>query len=332
MFWSGTSPLAVVRRGMWAFLVFAGVAWLALGWSVLRLEPPGIAAVTGSLIMFGALVEAVRACAAGRTWWLNAGMAVLFAATGAVLWAAGGSSPTTPVALAGWYLLVRGAADVAVPLMSRETERGWALVLVVGVLEVGLGFFAAGPYARTAEVVFVVVGALGVLRGVADLVGALEAREAPPADLLAMPPERAAGVAGYSAGRTDFAAGGQRGTRPRHRAQPRSSAASAAAAMSVAAVPAAPPAGAPESFHEEVLRTTADLDAVLALAGVTGAAVGATPPEPVEAEVPENAAALDQAAAPPEPPRDDAPPPIADETRAAAEAAGPDSAYTGRRD
>jgi hypothetical protein len=29
------------------------------------------------------------------------------------------------------------------------------------------------------------------------------------------------------------------------------------------------------SFHDEVLRTTADLDAMLALAGVTGAAVGA---------------------------------------------------------
>ena len=35
-----------------------------------------------------------------------------------------------------------------------------------------------------------------------------------------------------------------------------------------------PVAGA-DSFHDEVLRTTADLDAMLALAGVTGAAVGA---------------------------------------------------------
>jgi hypothetical protein len=37
--------------------------------------------------------------------------------------------------------------------------------------------------------------------------------------------------------------------------------------------PAAAASG--DSFHDEVLRTTADLDAMLALAGVTGAAMGA---------------------------------------------------------
>jgi hypothetical protein len=38
-------------------------------------------------------------------------------------------------------------------------------------------------------------------------------------------------------------------------------------------------AGQPGTFHDEVLRTTADLDVMLALAGVTGAAVGAHLPE-----------------------------------------------------
>lgn len=285
MLWSGSSPGSVVRDGMWGFLLFAGVAWLAIAWSVLRLEPSDIVRVAGPVILFAAVTEAVRALAGTRTWWLNAGMTVLFAATGVLLLADDDTSWTTPAALIGWYLLVRGAADIAISMMSRESDRIWGLLMVVGVAEVGLGFFAASVYARTAELVIMVLGGAALVRAVADLVAALRLREATAASrgerLLELPPERAIGVAGYAAGLTDFEEGAPaQGARPRHRAAPRGS---AAAMSELSASPDRPatsegqPAheqGGPSgSFHDEVLRTTADLDAMLALAGVTGAAV-----------------------------------------------------------
>ena len=368
MLWSGSSPLSVVRDGMWGFLLFAGVAWLAIAWSVLRLEPTDIVNVAGPVILFGALTEAVRALAGTRTWWLNAGMAALFAASGVIMLAQGGSSWTTPAALIGWFLMVRGAADVAISMVTRESDRIWGLLMVVGVAELGLGFFAASSFARTAELVIVVLGGAALARAVADLVASLRLREASVVAraerLLELPAERAIGVAGYAAGMTDFEAGTPgRAARPRHRAMVRGSAAGMAdlsapgqSAMSSqgsqasssaggshswgepigsgassgsaslgagssgesspaswdAASPAAgssaswdaasPAAGGSASwgsgtsgpassgnsswgnatssggsgcgsFHDEVLRTTADLDAMLALAGVTGAAV-----------------------------------------------------------
>ena len=265
MWWSGSSLMSAVRAGIWGFLLFAGTAWLALGWSVLRLEPADIAGPAGAVILFGALTEAVRALAGSRTWWLNAGMAALFAITGVLLLADRDSTVTTPAALIGWYLMVRGAADVAVSMMTRETDRIWGLLTVLGVVQTGLGLFAASPWSRTGELVTTVLGALGVLRGIADLVAALRLREAAPVTL-ELPPERAAGVSGYTAGVTDYDAAPRR-TGPRHRAPSRT--------------PGIRRAGV-ESFHDEVLRTTADLDAMLALAGVTGAAVGASRPEPDE--------------------------------------------------
>src|SRR5919112_5564645 len=66
MSWSGSSTLAVVRDGMWGLLMFAGVAWLAVALSVLRLEPADVGHVAGPVILFGALAEAVRAGAGGR--------------------------------------------------------------------------------------------------------------------------------------------------------------------------------------------------------------------------------------------------------------------------
>jgi uncharacterized membrane protein HdeD (DUF308 family) len=276
---SGSSPLTVMRDSMWGFLLFAGGAWLAIAWSVLRLEPSDVVGVAAPVLLFGALCEAVRALVGTRTWWLNAGMGVLFAATAGVLVLSRDSSFTTPASLIGWFLLVRGAVDVAVSMMNRGTDRTWGLVMVVGVLQVGLGFFSASPFARSADLVVVTLGALGLLRAVADLVTALRLREIHGVrhEVLHLPPERAAGVAGYSAGLTDFEALPQAAAR--HRAQ---SVAKAAhdhherydhpheQPGSGPGTSTPGPDGPVPSFHDEVVRTTADLDAMIAHAGVTG--------------------------------------------------------------
>jgi hypothetical protein len=304
MLWSGSKPLTVVRENMWGCLMFAGVAWLVISWCVLRLEPTDVADVAGPVVLFGALTEAVRALAGTRTWWLNAGLAVLFAATGIVLMAAADqSSYTTPAALLGWFLMVRGAADVAASMMTRETDRIWGLLMVIGVLETGLGFFAASPLARTADLVVTVLAGLALARGLADLVASLRLREVSPVrpEVLELPPERAAGVSGYSAGLSDYEsapAAARVRTGPRHRAAPRSTggwsrgSGVTAAGMSDLSTPVgrsdrseagsrhdatsgSDTGSGGSSFHDEVLRTTADLDAMLALAGVTGAGVAA---------------------------------------------------------
>jgi uncharacterized membrane protein HdeD (DUF308 family) len=275
MLWSGSKPLTVVRENMWGFLMFAGVAWLAISWCVMRLEPPDITAVAGPVVLFGALTEAVRALSQTRTWWLNAGMAVLFTVTGVVLWAAADSSSyTTPAALLGWYLMVRGAADVAVAMMTRATDRIWGLLMVVGVLETALGFFAASPLSRSADLVVTVLGGLALARGVSDLVAALRLREAagPRMDILELSPERAAGVAGYSAGLSDYETAPVR-TGPRHRASSnRTPRASSASGMSDLSTPMGAGAGsAGTSGAGAVGEPGADAAGTGAGAGVSGA-------------------------------------------------------------
>ncbi|MET0424133.1 MAG: DUF308 domain-containing protein [Actinoplanes sp.] len=195
-----------MRDSMWGFLLFAGAAWLAIGWSVLRLEPPDVVAVAGPVIFFGALCEAVRALAGTKTWWLNAGLAVLFAATGAIVLIDRDATYTTTASLIGWFLLVRGALDVAVSTMNRGVDRTWVLMLALGIAQAALGFYASSPLSRTWDPVIVTLGALGILRAIADLVTALRLREVAAArhDVLHLTPERAAAVAGYGAGMMDF--------------------------------------------------------------------------------------------------------------------------------
>ena len=173
--------------------------------------------------------------------------------------------------------------------------------MVVGVLEAGLGFFAASPLSRTADLVVVIARRSGAVAGggrSGDRRCGCGRCGAARADVLELPPERAAGLAGYTAGMSDYEAAPAR-SKARHRATaavvgelvgerrrvrrragrtvplPTEAAAAGGAAggMSAAGYTAADSSG--DSFHDEVLRTTADLDAMLALAGVTGAGVGA---------------------------------------------------------
>ena len=251
MLWSGSSPLTVMRRSMWGFLMFAGVAWLAIGWSVLRLEPADVVGVAGPILFFGALCEVVRALAGTRTWWLNAAMAALFTATGVIVLLDRDATYTTPASLIGWFLLVRGAVDVAVATLNRGTDRTWGVMVTLGVVQTGLGFYVSSPLSRAADPVIVTLGALAVLRAVADLVTALRLREVAGVrhDVLALPPEREEGLAGYTAGREDGEAGA---SRARHRADADG-----------------------RAFHDEVVRTTRDLDSMIARAGVTGTGAAA---------------------------------------------------------
>lgn len=272
MLWSGSS-VTVMRDRMWGYLLFAGVAWLAVGWSVLRLEAPGVAEVAGPVVLFGAVSEALRALAGTRTWWLNAGMAVLFGATGVVLLTATDATFATPASLVGWYLMVRGAMDVAVSTMNRVTDRTWGLLMALGAAQAALGFYAAGPFARSADPMVLLLGGTALLRGVADLVTALRLREVSGVrdEVLRLPPEREAGVAGYSAALSDFAAQEPQG-RAKHRA------------------------AGPKTFHDEVLRTTKDLDSMIAQAGVTGTAAPHRLPEDLPPVPDTPAGAADEAA------------------------------------
>ena len=130
----------------------------------------------------------------------------------------------------------------------------------------------------------VTLGALGTLRAIADLTTSLRLREVAHAhDVLRLSPEREAGVAGYSAGMSDYPATQSQSRGARHRADEAASttsttAGSARAAQADGATPGGAhadadgthAAGQSPSFHDEVLRTTADLDTRIAEAGVTG--------------------------------------------------------------
>ncbi|HEX5588653.1 MAG TPA: DUF308 domain-containing protein, partial [Acidimicrobiia bacterium] len=139
-----------VRRAYadhWWFFLVAGLLWLIFGFMVLSLRPASIAALVILIsigFFLGALTQFVLAAVSSGGWRVLAiigGVLAIAAGIAALVW----PGPTLVVVsiFVAWYLLVRGAFDVAISL-SHTHVRGWWMGLVAGIIAIGLGAWAIG--------------------------------------------------------------------------------------------------------------------------------------------------------------------------------------------
>jgi uncharacterized membrane protein HdeD (DUF308 family) len=80
-------------------------------------------------------------------------------------------------AFIGWYLLFKGMLDIVLAFATKDANDAWWLGLVIGIVEVGLGFWAAGSFGRSAALLIVFVAAIALTRGITDIVLAFELRK-----------------------------------------------------------------------------------------------------------------------------------------------------------
>ena len=70
-----------------------------------------------------------------------------------------------------------GAFDIIMSIAYRKETEIWWLQLIGGIIELALGFWAAGYYGRSAILLVAWVAAFAIIRGVRDLVAAFRVRE-----------------------------------------------------------------------------------------------------------------------------------------------------------
>ena len=77
-------------------------------------------------------------------------------------------------------LILNGASDIAYAATAQPINPLWWLSLVVGILEIGLGFWASQQYvAVRANLLILWVGFYAIFRGIGNLVLAFEVHAAP---------------------------------------------------------------------------------------------------------------------------------------------------------
>ena len=112
-------------------------------------------------------------------WWklLNAVLALAFFAAGVVAFVHPGNTFAALAAIFSFFLIFAGTFDIIMSIAARHEIEVWWLQLVGGIIEVFLGFWAAGYYGRSAVLLIAWVAAFAIIRGVRDFVLAFRVRD-----------------------------------------------------------------------------------------------------------------------------------------------------------
>jgi uncharacterized membrane protein HdeD (DUF308 family) len=164
----------------WLFLI-TGVGWTVVGLIVLRFDYTSVSAIAilfGIVAIAAGILEiAVTMLASG--WWklLYGALAAIFIVSGIVAFIHPGDTFVALAAVISFFLVFAGTFDIIMAISARREIEVWWLQLVGGIIELALGFWAAGYYGRSAVLLVAWVAAFAVIRGVRDIVLAFRIRE-----------------------------------------------------------------------------------------------------------------------------------------------------------
>jgi uncharacterized membrane protein HdeD (DUF308 family) len=181
------SSLAVAQRSLgrtlppwWVFLI-TSIGWMLVALIVLRFDYTSVSAIA---ILFGIVAIAAGVLEIGVTilangWWklLHGLMALVFIVVGIVAFIHPGNTFLALAAVFSFFLIFAGTFDIIISISIRREIEVWWLQLIGGIVELLLGFWAAGYYGRSAVLLVAWVAAIAIIRGVRDIVLAFRVRE-----------------------------------------------------------------------------------------------------------------------------------------------------------
>ena len=165
----------------WWLLLITGIGWTLVALIVLRFDYTSVSAIS---ILFGIVAIAAGVIEIGVLmladgWWklLHAVLVVVFIGAGVVAFIHPGNTFVALSAIFSFFLVLAGTMDIIISISTRHEIEVWWLQLIGGIIELALGFWAAGYYGRSAVLLVAWVAAFAIIRGVRDIVLAFRVRE-----------------------------------------------------------------------------------------------------------------------------------------------------------
>ena len=164
---------AVSTTRFWWVLLITGAAWIVLSILILRFDYTTVAAVA---VLFGiyCLVAAVNEITIGAVssstgWRIAHGLlAALLVVVGVVSFMNLGATFVTLAAIISFYFIFRGCFDIVMAFAGSAVP-GWWVLLISGLIELGLGFWAAGSWNISVVVLVAWVAAGALVHGIGEI-------------------------------------------------------------------------------------------------------------------------------------------------------------------
>jgi uncharacterized membrane protein HdeD (DUF308 family) len=153
--------------------------WLLVAIIVLRFNETSLNAIgfiVGAFVLLAGINEFVAMAFVERWRWVHAVLGVLFIVIGILALFHPAHTFWVVAWLFAFYLLFKGIFDITISIFERDVVSVWWLRLVVGILEVGLAFWASGDYyvtgnfTRRAVLLVLWVGFGALFRGINEIV------------------------------------------------------------------------------------------------------------------------------------------------------------------
>jgi uncharacterized membrane protein HdeD (DUF308 family) len=81
-------------------------------------------------------------------------------------------------AVMAFFLIFKGFFDIIVAIATRDEISIWWVQLIAGIVEVLIGFWAAGYWGRSALLLVIWVGVIALMRGITEIIFAFKLRSA----------------------------------------------------------------------------------------------------------------------------------------------------------
>jgi uncharacterized membrane protein HdeD (DUF308 family) len=160
-------------RYWWLFLL-TGILWLVVSLIVFRFSYTSVSSIAYLFgvvaIVFG--VNEFFAIGASSTGWkfVHALIGILFVVAGVIALINPFETFAALAGLMSFFLVLKGAFDIVVSFATKGDIPVWWLQLIVGIVEILLGFWAAGYWGREAILLVIWVGAVCMARGITEII------------------------------------------------------------------------------------------------------------------------------------------------------------------
>jgi uncharacterized membrane protein HdeD (DUF308 family) len=173
--------LADAARSWWLFLL-TGILWFLVAIMILRFDYTSVSAIS---ILFGIVAIAAGVneffmLAATGGWWkiLHGLLGLLFVGVGIVAFIHPGDTFAALAAVMSFFLIFKGFFDIVVAIATKDEIHVWWVQLIAGIVEVVIGFWAAGYFGRSAILLVAWVGVIALMRGITEILFAFKLRSA----------------------------------------------------------------------------------------------------------------------------------------------------------
>jgi uncharacterized membrane protein HdeD (DUF308 family) len=179
---SNSSPLEAVAKkvgSLWWTLVVVGVAWIIVGFVILRFDNATVitlSVVFGIVVLLAAGGEIFRAAITAGGWrvW-HVIFAILLIIGAIIIFINPGATFVSLAVVAGLYFAFVGTFDIISSLFSVGLP-GWWLQLLAGIAEVVLGFLASESFSSSVFVLVTYVSLVAIFRGVSEIAAGFSVR------------------------------------------------------------------------------------------------------------------------------------------------------------